>query len=220
MFTLFQKGIKMDKNALHKLCIEVAAKSPCTKRKVGAVLADEDIYGKFTVIATGYNHNPTGESCECEQGITKDDVIHAEVACLSNAPAYMRNAKMYVTHQPCNGCQAALKSAGVAYEVVGSFLKFDSGKLRMSLVPASLARAAARALGYGAKKYKVNNWRNVEDLERYVDALQRHLDDWREAKETGNTQGLIDADSGLNHLDGVAANLCFLIELQNLPLRK
>lgn len=212
----------MDKNALHKLCIETAAKSPCKKRKVGAVLAVEDIYGHFEVVATGYNHNPTGEACECEQGITKDEVIHAEVACLNNIKflPFNPNYKLYVTHKPCNGCLAAIKEAGVAYEVVGEFMKFDSGKPRMSLVPASLARAAARALGYGAKKYKVDNWRKVDDLERYVDALQRHLDDWREAKRTGDTQGLIDADSGLNHLDGVAANLCFLIELQDLPLRK
>lgn len=211
----------MDKNALHKLCIETAAKSPCTKRKVGAVLAYEKD-GVYYVVAKGYNWNPTGESCECEQGKTKDEVIHAEASCLINAEGlyYEPNVKMYVTHEPCNGCKAALLNKSIPYEVVGSFLKFDSGKLRMSLVPASLARAAARALSYGAKKYKVNNWRNVEDLERYVDALQRHLDDWREAKETGNAQGLIDADSGLNHLDGVAANLCFLIELQDLPLRK
>lgn len=216
---VFMKNLTKDE--LHKLCIETAAKSPCSKRKVGAVLANE-VYVMDTVyykaVATGYNHNPDGTACECENGNTKDNVVHAEVACIQNYLQYFTaefpaHMKMYCTHEPCNGCKAALLSKGIAYEVVGEFMKFDKSKLRMSLVPASLAQSCARALQYGARKYKVGNWRKTPDIESYISAMQRHFDAWREGEEN-------DAESGLSHLDHMAANLCFLIELKHLPKLK
>lgn len=206
----------LSKNEIHKLCIETAAKSPCAKRKVGAVLveilpADKELY---KVLATGYNHNPIGSICETVNGETLDEVIHAEVACVKNHDFKLTalNAKlhMFVTFEPCASCLAQLTKLNISYEVVGEFMKFDKTKLRMALVPASLGQACARALQYGAKKYKVDNWRNTPDIESFISALQRHFDDWREGKEN-------DVESGLSHLDHMAANLAFLIELKNLP---
>ena len=216
----------VNEEQLHKLCIEVAALSPCKKRKVGAVLVYKTNMAQspdYDILSYGYNYDtdaPTG-SCECEDGTTKSTVIHAEQAAINNAidrcnkkelknHADANRLVMYVTYQPCTDCLAALNYHRIPYKVVGSFMKFDSTKPRMQLVPASLAQSCARALTYGAKKYKVGNWRQTPDIECYISALQRHIDAWREGEDN-------DPESGLCHLDHVAANLAFLIELQSLP---
>ena len=53
--------------------------------------------------------------------------------------------------------------------------KYDTGKLRMDLIPPEAERALAAVLTMGAEKYGPNNWRGVEP-ERYEAALRRHLD--------------------------------------------
>lgn len=205
---------RISRNELHKLCIEEAAKSPCHKRKVGAIIALCNEDGSYTPLAAGHNHNLADGPCECEKGETVDTVIHAEMHALLDYKAkwegHWKENKMFVTYEPCDGCKAALLADNIAYEVVGDFMKFDSSKPRMQLVPASFGQAAARAIGYGAKKYKANNWRTATEIESYINAMQRHLDAWREGEE-------FDKDSGLSHLDHMAANLAFLIELKHLP---
>lgn len=85
--------------------------------------------------------------------------------------------------------------------------KADGGKVRPTLVPASLTMAVAAVREYGTKKYKdPENWRKVEP-QRYKDALYRH---WL-AYLDGET---IDEESGLPALWHMACNLAFLIELE------
>ena len=86
--------------------------------------------------------------------------------------------------------------------------KADKGKVRPTLVPASLVWAVAKIREYGCKKYKdPDNWKRVEK-ERYRDAAYRHfmayLDD-----PAGK-----DAESGLPHLWHLACNAAFLIEME------
>lgn len=78
-------------------------------------------------------------------------------------------------------------------------------KIPLWMVPASLVHACGRALAYGAEKYAANNWRKGMNISEAYSALQRHLLVWNEGED-------IDPDSGLNHLDHVAANLAFLTE--------
>lgn len=206
------------KEEIHKLCIEEASKSTAKKRKVGALLCTLDTYyNKYKIVGKGHNYNTNKDIPECEdiEGNTYDSVIHAEAACIANWLEYFNfNSStvyyMFITHDPCPGCLASINKYEIKYEVVGEFMKFDKTKLRMSLVPASLGQACARALQYGAKKYKVGNWRKTPDIESYISAMQRHLDAWREGED-------FDSESGLNHLDHMAANLAFLIELKHLP---
>lgn len=211
----------LTKNKLHKRLIEVAAMSPAKKRKVGAIIAivephptiaNEDVY---SVIAEGYNFNLSGGPCETEDGNTHPNVIHAEAACINNLPEDFDqvHCKMFVTHPPCDGCKAAILAENLTYEVMGDFLKFDSDKPRMSLVPPSLNIEVAKVLTYGAKKYKPDNWRKVKSRERYIDALERHLADYKAGIEN-------DDESGLLHLSHMATNIAFLIELKDLPLRE
>lgn len=85
-------------------------------------------------------------------------------------------------------------------------VKNDSGKLRYDLIPPSATLALAEILTHGAEKYSANNWRNVEDLDRYVAALMRHLEAYRSGEK-------LDQDSGKPHLWHVMTNVAFLIEL-------
>ena len=201
------------------LAVNEASKSPCLKRKVGAILAlaSAHVEDKFVIISTGYNYDLDGSDiCETAEGKTKDSVIHAEMACLANAGDAFNSAvisdryTMFITNEPCDSCKAGLMSKGIKYEITNSFMKFDDKKPRMQLVPASLGIACAEALTYGAKKYKVNNWRKTKDIECYISALTRHLDAWRSGEDK-------DEESGLSHLCHMAANLAFIIELQALP---
>ncbi len=69
-----------------------------------------------------------------------------------------------------------------------------------------VANAINAVLKYGAKKYKPNNWRNVDNIDRYWDALMRHC----QAIELGEVN---DPESGLPHTDHALCNIAFLIEL-------
>lgn len=202
----------MDK---YKLLFNVAAKSPCNNRKVGAILLDQ--YG--AILASGYNHTADGSPCEDIAGATEAAVIHAEVACINDWLKKESNMfmpdKMLVTHQPCPACIKAISEAfeDVTVEVIGAFMKFDTGKLRFDLIPSSWSSGDAEVLTFGAKRYKPNNWRNVEDIGRYIAALERHLNDFKKAIEFGDSDKLIDSDSGLHHMKHLRTNAGFLLTL-------
>ena len=90
------------------------------------------------------------------------------------------------------------------------FKKFDGDKLRYDLVPPSLIAGVADVLTFGAAKYDANNWKNVDDVSRYVSAMYRHLEAWRAGEK-------LDDESGKSHLVHAATNLAFLIELDYNP---
>lgn len=86
-------------------------------------------------------------------------------------------------------------------------IKADGGKIRPTLVPASLIRAVAEVREYGCKKYgDPGNWKRVEP-QRYKDAAYRHWLAYLNGEK-------VDAESGLPTLWHCACNLAFLIELE------
>lgn len=86
--------------------------------------------------------------------------------------------------------------------------KADQGKVRPTLVPASLVLAVAAVREYGCKKYHdPENWRRVE-AQRYKDALYRHFLEYQQGKN-------VDLESGLPHLWHMACNIAFLIEMED-----
>lgn len=195
--------MNLDNKEAKALALEVAKKSPCKKRKVGAVITD----ATGRIIANGFNDTTFGGPCEDEHGKTHVDVIHAEVSAIENAASCspLKPTVIYVTHPPCEACAKAIKDAGIFYTViVEDFMKFDAGKLRYSLIPPEMTKALAEVLTYGAKKYKPNNWKSVDDPSRYMDALYRHL----EAFRSGETN---DPESGLHHLSHAMTNIGFLL---------
>lgn len=215
----------MNKNELHKKLIEIAAQSPCQKRKVGAaiVMAHSSINCPltYTILADGYNFNPDGGACELANGETNPLVKHAEVVAIEDwkykqkhfqSPAGPSSAiTMFVTHQPCDSCLAQMKAAGIEhYEVIGDFMKFDGSKTRYDLVPPSSVRALADVLTYGARKYKPDNWRKVDEPAKYIAAAMRHFEAYRQGEE-------FDVESGLPHLAHAMTNIAFLLELEYVP---
>jgi deoxycytidylate deaminase len=88
---------------------------------------------------------------------------------------------------------------GLAYEQLTSLL---AGGRSAAVV----ATAVNNVLKYGAKKYKPNNWRNVDDINRYWDALMRHCIAIEHGEE-------FDAESKLPHRDHALCNIVFLAEL-------
>lgn len=192
-----------------KLALEEAEKSYCKKRKVGAIILDS--YGNH--ICSGHNYSHPNKGCEDSNGNTLPDVVHAEIAAIQSIDSQkFNNCTIFVTHPPCGNCQKAIDDAGLKVHLVEQFMKFDSGKLRYSLIPPEATKALASVLTYGAKKYKPNNWKQANDIERYVDALYRHLELWRGGQE-------FDEESGLSHLSHALTNIAFLIHFEEHKVR-
>lgn len=87
-------------------------------------------------------------------------------------------------------------------------IKADNGKPRVTLVPLEIIRNIARVREFGIQKYKEKeSWKSVE-VERYRDAMFRHLMLYIE-----DPYGL-DEESGLPHLWHLACNVAFLCDLE------
>lgn len=83
-------------------------------------------------------------------------------------------------------------------------MKFNTGKLRYSIIPMEAVREVVKVSEYGAIKYEPNNWKNIKDMNIYYDALMRHIIAWK----TGETH---DLESGLHHLAHGAWNALTLV---------
>jgi len=81
--------------------------------------------------------------------------------------------------------------------------KYDSGKPDLSFIEAALVEAAARALMFGAEKYGRNNYKKGIEDNRIYASLLRHIF----ARMNGEQ---FDPESGLDHIDHIAANVQFL----------
>lgn len=87
--------------------------------------------------------------------------------------------------------------------------KADAGKLQLTLVPRQIINDIAAVRMYGNEKYHdPDNWKTVE-VERYRDALFRHLLAYLD-DPTGK-----DEESGLPHLWHIACNVAFLCEMED-----
>lgn len=84
-------------------------------------------------------------------------------------------------------------------------MKFDDKKLRPSLLPVESLVGITEVLEFGAKKYDIDNWKQVDNGEhRYFNALMRHL--W--AYQSGE---IVDDESGLHHLKHAGCCLLFML---------
>ena len=86
--------------------------------------------------------------------------------------------------------------------------KAYKGKLQITLVPRQIIRDIAIVRGYGNKKYgSSDNWKEVE-IERYRDALCRHLLAYLDDPDGK------DEESGLYHYQHMATNMAFICEME------
>lgn len=87
--------------------------------------------------------------------------------------------------------------------------KKDAGKIRPTLVPTQLIRDVAEVREYGNRKYgSSENWKQVE-IERYRDALCRHLLAYIDDPSS------VDEESGIPHYKHMACNIAFICALEN-----
>lgn len=97
--------------------------------------------------------------------------------------------------------------------------KLDSGKLRPHLVFSGFANALDEVVKVGtdgAAKYSDNGWREVPNGEqRYLDAMERHLQAFRKGEEH-------DPMSGSRHMAHVVWNALAVMELQarEVPVKR
>lgn len=83
--------------------------------------------------------------------------------------------------------------------------KHDAGKAQLDLVPRELEAAAARAFGFGVKKYARGAWlKGGLTQGRLLAALKRHVAAYNDREDN-------DPESGLCHLDHAAACLAMLL---------
>ena len=87
------------------------------------------------------------------------------------------------------------------------FVKYDTTKPRMDLLPPEALTEISKVLGYGAKKYSAHNWRKATEWSRYSAAALRHLNAWNAGED-------IDGESGLPHLAHAGCCIMFLLALQ------
>ena len=195
----------METKDIKQLALDTAKLSICKKRKVGAVIVSGI---DNVVLATGYNRPVNDTECEDDYGSTLPNVIHAEISAIETlfVGGHDDELTIYVTHQPCDNCQARIDALDMKVVIVEDFMKFDKDKLRYDLIPPSATKGLAKVLTYGAKKYKPNNWR-LGNKDRYVAALMRHIEAYREGE-------MVDSESGLLHLEHAITNVAFLIELE------
>ena len=92
-------------------------------------------------------------------------------------------------------------------KVDGGGERKNDGKIRLSLLPASLFYAAAKVMMFGAKKYADHNWRRGMKWSVPFDCAMRHLLKWWDGEQ-------LDEESGESHLGHAVANLLMLIEYE------
>jgi hypothetical protein len=87
----------------------------------------------------------------------------------------------------------------------GEGMKYDSGKLRYTLLPFKAITEVVKVLEFGKQKYAKDNWQKVTNgKERYLDAAFRHLVDYLEGKK-------VDEESGLPTLAHAVCDLLFVL---------
>lgn len=93
-------------------------------------------------------------------------------------------------------------------------VKYDNDKLRWDLLPFREVEEVVKVLTKGAKKYSVDNWKNIDDPQnRYFAAAMRHLVAWRMDEK-------LDIETGINHLAHAVCCLLFLMWFDNENSKK
>jgi dCMP deaminase len=105
---------------------EVATRSTCSRKHVGAVIARDKM-----ILATGYNGSIRGlPHCDDEDHLMEDGhcvrTIHAEANAIIQAArngVRIDGAMIYVTASPCFGCFKMVANAGIQRIAYGEFYR-------------------------------------------------------------------------------------------------
>ena len=84
--------------------------------------------------------------------------------------------------------------------------RFNTGKLKWSLLPMNLLSDCVKVLMFGAEKYSPNNWRKGMPITEVYESLQRHINAFMAGEDD-------DEESGLSHLGHAFCNLVFMTHI-------
>jgi hypothetical protein len=87
--------------------------------------------------------------------------------------------------------------------VIGSALRYNSNKLRWSLVDFDALEDMVKVLVFGSKKYADNNWKKGLKTTEIFESIMRHLSAYMRGEE-------FDLESGLPHTGHILCNAMFL----------
>jgi len=95
------------------ICDEIAKLSYCKRKKVGALLVNEN-----NIMSFGYNGTPYGfcNDCEDKDGNTNDFVLHAESNAILKCAEEGRSTKgatLFTTVSPCMSCAKLIVQAKI-----------------------------------------------------------------------------------------------------------
>ena len=122
-----------------KIVKDVAMRSTCFKRQIGAIVVNAD----HEIVATGFNGNVRGAKHCDDIGCIKDEMglksgeghewctaVHAEQNALIQAGKQSRGANMYVNAFPCKICARLAVNAGIKRVVIsGEYTDKDGLKI-------------------------------------------------------------------------------------------
>jgi len=83
---------------------------------------------------------------------------------------------------------------------------------RMSLLPFQALAKISEVYGFGEKKYAAHNWRKGYEWDKSIDALERHIGEFKDGKD-------LDPESGLPHLAHAAFHIFTLLVFMLNPKR-
>lgn len=121
-----QKQLTIDRRYLRMARIW-AENSYCRRRRVGAILVNDDM-----IISDGFNGTPSGfeNVCEDEHGLTKPYVLHAEANAITKVARSNNTSQgstLYVTASPCVECAKLIIQAGIVRVVYNEPYRLTDG---------------------------------------------------------------------------------------------
>ena len=84
------------------------------------------------------------------------------------------------------------------------FKKYDQGKEKYTMIPQLALKQVAKVFTHGADKYGDFNYSKQCDVLRYIDAMQRHTNQYLTGEDMD--------ESGVHHLACVAANALMALD--------
>ena len=122
-----------------KIVEDVARRSTCFKRQIGAIVVNKD----HEIVATGFNGNVRGAAHCDEVGCIKDKMglksgeghdwctaVHAEQNALIQAGKMSRGCTLYINAFPCKICARLIVNSGIGKAVIsGEYTDRDGLKI-------------------------------------------------------------------------------------------
>jgi dCMP deaminase len=124
---------QIDKRYLD-IAIRVSHDSYCKRLKVGSILVQFNGY-THRIISEGFNGTRRlidENDCEDKNGITKPNVVHAEINALKKLITSNESSvgsTMYITHCPCYNCAVEIYNSGIKRVVYMNDFKSDEGAI-------------------------------------------------------------------------------------------